>query len=99
VARALLSLIWLCLIAVPLAGQTPDTTAGTSDIGLSLDLPVPPLRLVEPAALRAPWLAAPRLGPAAVGERWDSTMAVTRDSVRQERALAHRLLNIYGVAP
>ncbi|HEX2217300.1 MAG TPA: cell surface protein SprA [Gemmatimonadales bacterium] len=98
-ARALLSLIWLCLVAVPLAGQTPDTTTGKSDIGLRLDLSVPPLRLEEPAALRAPWLGAPRLGPAGVRERWDSTLALARDSVRQERARAHRLLNIYGVAP
>ena len=82
-----------------MAAQTPDTTAVPGEARLRLDLPTPPLRLVEPAVLRAPWLGAPRLGPAAWRERWDSTLAAVRDSARQDRALGYRLLSIYGIAP
>ena len=98
--RALPSLIWLCLVAVsPLAGQTPETAPDTTELGLRVRLPVEPLRLSEPAVLRAPWMGASRLGPAGRAERWDSTLATVRDSVRADRAVSYRLLNIYGAAP
>ncbi len=93
-ARPLLSLIWLCLLAAaPLAGQTPTTAADTTDTGFRLSFTAKPFRLVEPAALRAPWLAGPRLG---AGGRWDSLLVAGRDSLRRERALAYRMLNLYG---
>jgi hypothetical protein len=100
VQRALPSLIWLCLLAVsPLAGQTPETAADTTELGLRVRVPVEPLRLSEPSVLRAPWLGAPRLGPAGQEQRWDSTLATVRDSVRASRTLGYRLLNIYGTPP
>jgi hypothetical protein len=100
VARPLLSLIWLCLLVVaPLAGQTPGTAADTTVTGYRLHFAAEPFRLVEPAALRAPWLAAPRLGPTGRAERWDSVLVAGRDSLRWERALAYRMLNIYGATP
>jgi hypothetical protein len=100
VQRALPSLIWLCLLAVsPLAGQTPETAADTTELGLRVRVPVEPLRLSEPPALRAPWLGAPRLSPSRVEARWDSVLTVARDSMHAERLRGLRLLNIYGTAP
>jgi hypothetical protein len=99
VARPLLTLSWLCLlVTAPLAGQTP-TTADTTGPGSRLRFLTSPFRLAEPAALRAPWLGAPRLGPTGAAERWDSLLATSLQVTRQERALGYRMLNLYGTAP
>jgi hypothetical protein len=100
VARALLSLAWLCLlVAVPLAGQTPAAATDTTETGYRVRFSAKPFRLLEPAALRATWLGAPRTGPAGQAQRWDSLLVVTRDSARRERSVSYRMLSIYGTMP
>ncbi|MBA3318757.1 MAG: cell surface protein SprA [Gemmatimonadales bacterium] len=93
-------MIWLGLLAAaPLAGQDPVTPADTTRTGYRYSFAVEPFRLVEPPTLRAPWLAAPRLGPAGRGELWDRRLGALQDSLRWERSLGYRMLNIYGAMP
>ena len=99
-ARFLLTLSVLCLlVAAPLAGQVRATPADTSWPGLRLQFRSAPFRLIEPAAMRASWMGAPRLGPMARAEQWDSVLAVARDTLRQSQALAFRMRSIYRVTP
>ncbi|MEO7986984.1 MAG: cell surface protein SprA, partial [Gemmatimonadales bacterium] len=69
-----------------------DTT--TPSIRLRFDQP--PLALQQPAALRAPWLGAPRLPPPVRAAAWDSTLARGLDSSRVERAVSLRYSILYG---
>ena len=96
-APSLVALI--CLVTLPrlLAGQAtparPDTLPGVRP-----SFSVAPLVLREPAALRAPWLSAPRIPPVIRALVWDSTVAGVLDSARTERVTALRYLTLYGQA-
>jgi hypothetical protein len=81
-----------CLAALPraLAAQSDSTAPG-----LRLHFDQPPLSLQEPAALRAPWMGAPRLPAAAYAAAFDSTVAVGRAESRALRTVAQRLLILY----
>ena len=99
--RALASLsLLLCLVAAPrLAQAQADSAHAPADTGLTRWVPhfdVAPLRLREPAALRSPWLGAPRVTPRLAVMAWDSALAVTLDSVHRERARDYRYLALYG---
>ncbi|MGH2708960.1 MAG: hypothetical protein ACRDJK_11780, partial [Actinomycetota bacterium] len=85
----------ICLCALPavLSGQVA-VRSDTTEMGVRLRFPEPPLRLQEPAALRAPWLGA---SPTALGTfQYDSLVERALDSARVERALVQRTLQIYG---
>jgi hypothetical protein len=99
--RALASLsLLLCLVAAPrLAQAQADSAHASADTVLTRWVPhfnVAPLRLREPAALRSPWLGAPRVTPKLAVMAWDSALAVTLDSVHRERARDYRYLALYG---
>jgi len=96
VARSLVALF--CLVTLPrlLAGQADTARADT--IGVRPSFSVAPLVLRAPAALRAPWLGAPRTPPVVRGLAWDSTVTATLDSARTERTIAFRYLTLYGQA-
>lgn len=82
-----------CLLWLPVAlSAQSDTTVPA----LRLDFGEPPLRLQEPAALRAPWMGAPRTGMLRAAA-FDSSLAAAVARDRTDRAQAYRLLNLYGV--
>ena len=97
-ARSLVALF--CLVTLPrlLAGQADTVRADTTVTGVRPTFSVAPLVLREPAALRAPWLGAPRTPPAVRGLAWDSTVSAALDSARSERVTAFRYLTLYGQA-
>ena len=90
VARASVALV-IILLSAPriVAGQVADTTTG---VRLRFDYPA--LRLVQPPALRAPWLG----GRSPTVTAFDSAISAALDSSRVSRASALRTSAIYGVA-
>ncbi|HZA98629.1 MAG TPA: hypothetical protein VE399_07600, partial [Gemmatimonadales bacterium] len=90
--------VLICLAAVPrlLAAQADTTGRDSAFPGLRLTFPAAPFTLSEPPELRAPWLGAPRLPPRVNGLAWDSTIAVTLDSARIDRAATHQARTLYG---
>ncbi len=83
-----------CVLLLPrvLSAQA-DTTAPS----LRLEFAEPPLAaLQEPAALRAPWLGAPRSTPALRGAAFDSAMATILAADRRDRDVGQRLFILYG---
>jgi hypothetical protein len=94
VRRFLLALGCLVWLPAALSAQA-DTTSTTP--GLRLRFLEEPLLLQQPAVLRAPWLGAPRSAAEIRAAAFDSAMAGAVERARTERAIAYRLLNIYGV--
>ncbi len=90
-ARFLFALLCVLALARPLHAQSDSTMAG-----VRLRFSVPPLTLLEPPQLRAPWLGAPGVPPSLAGLAWDSSVAVTVDSARSARLVARRLMGTYG---
>jgi hypothetical protein len=90
--------VFICLAALPrlLAGQADTVTRASAFPRLRLTFAAAPFTLREPPELRAPWLGAPRLPPRLNGLAWDSTIAVTLDSARTDRAATHQALTLYG---
>jgi len=99
VARRLLALALLLTLSRPLVGQVADSTGHAPFPGARLAFPEELEGLREPAALRAPWLAGPRLPPELRIARYDSALARTLDSARAARAAGLRNLVLYGMAP
>jgi hypothetical protein len=96
VARSLVAVI--CFVTLPrvLAGQADTARADTSALSPRLTFSEPGFALREPAALRAPWLGAPRAPAALRALAWDSTVSAVLDSARIQRAAALRSLTLYG---
>lgn len=90
VARLSVALTLLLLAgSQALAAQEKD-----SPPGILLRFGQPPLRLTEPAALRAPWLGARTRALVS----YDSAVSGALDSARLARATSLRQASIYGVA-
>ncbi|HEX2611742.1 MAG TPA: hypothetical protein VHK68_12085, partial [Gemmatimonadales bacterium] len=94
--RLLAAFIGLVALPEVLLAQADSTRADTAGLGVHVSFGVAPFTLKEPAVLRAPWAAAPRLPPGARASAWDSTVAVALDSARQERRAGLRSLVLYG---
>ena len=82
-----------CLLLLPQVAAAQSDTTGP---GLRLGFGLPALQLEEPAALRAPWLGAPRETPRQRLAEFDSTLAATLAEGRTERAVGLRLAALYG---
>jgi hypothetical protein len=82
-----------CLLWLP---RVLCAQADTTGFGLRLRFEQAPFELQQPAALRAPWLGAPRLVPAARRAAFDSTLAKALAADRTDRARGLRLRSLYG---
>jgi hypothetical protein len=82
-----------CLLGLP---RVLCAQADTTDLGLRLRFEQPPFTLQQPAALRATWLGAPRLTPAAREAALDSVLTDTLAAARVDRARGLRLRTLYG---
>ncbi|HYC31715.1 MAG TPA: hypothetical protein VEB59_05460, partial [Gemmatimonadales bacterium] len=83
-----------CLYGLPAALSAQADTTGP---GLRLGFGRPPLALQQPAVLRAPWMGAPRSAGTVRAASFDSLLTVSLDRARTDRAMAYRLLSLYGV--
>jgi hypothetical protein len=83
-----------CLLWLP---RVLYAQADSTELGLRLRFEQPPLALQQPAVLRAPWMGAARVVPAARVAVFDSTVAASLARDRADRLLALRLRNIYGL--
>jgi hypothetical protein len=82
-----------CVLLLPrLLSAQADTTTPT----LRVEFAEPRFVLQQPAALRAPWLGAPRRPPALEAASYDSAVAVVLEADRRERQVGLRLLTLYG---
>jgi hypothetical protein len=83
------------LLGLALAPAAVFGQADTTRVRLRLRFDVSMLQLVEPPAIRAPWLGAPAR-PAAALSAWDSAWARRSVQGNRERRTQYRLLAIYG---
>jgi hypothetical protein len=82
-----------CVLWLPQAAAAQsDTTA----FGLRLGFVQPPLSLQQPAALRAPWMGAPRVPPALRAAQFDSLLTASLAAERATRIVGVRLRTLYG---
>ncbi len=82
-----------CLFLLP---QLLSAQADTTGPALRLTFHRPPLELAEPAALRSPWLGAPRLVAAARIAAFDSALAKMLAAERRDQGVGQRLRLLYG---
>jgi motility/secretion related protein SprA len=82
-----------CLLLLPrlLAAQEADTGVG---LRLHFEHALPGLQ--QPAAMRLPWLGAPRRSVDAVVAEWDSGLEARRERDRASWATARTLATLYG---